>query len=293
MPDIKDLLDSIIKDTDKSYEDKHEASEDPHPMKFDKVNFREKLSLYVLKDLISAMMHDETKDLDGMIDSSIMRHINHNYGGSCYDYLKSSCKNLQSPLIGDIIMEINEQCDKVEQEVCLTKKEPDYAQEAALKTKELLKNCENYEEFRQNLMRKVSRDIVDDVTNVIVNGNEAPVFDDLDESLNKKSKEKKEKEESEEEKKDEQQENGNPQTQDQQQNQSSETPAENMASESVIIQMCGEIVTECAIQEHRKMSVEEGMNRAIIEYCIVQMDGLFKQNPKQDALDKYIKYKNY
>ena len=290
MPDIKDLLDDIIKDTDKSYEDKHKAPEESHYEKFDRVNFREKLSLYVLRDLISAMMHDDTKDLDGMIDQSIMRHINTNYGGSCYDYLKSSCEKLQSPLIGDIIMEINDQCDKVEQEVCLTK-DPRVIEEAALKTKELLKNCDNYEEFRQNLMNKVSKDIVEDVTNVVVNGNEAPVFDDLDASLNKKSKEDKEKEKKESEKKEENQdENATPQTQDQQPNQSSETPADTTRTESVILKMCESIVTESYVKEHKKMTSEEGLNRAIIEYCLVQMDGLFKQNPKQDGFDRYLKW---
>lgn len=292
MPDIKDLLEGIIHDTSKSYADKKEAPEGSHDHpKFDKVNFREKLSLYVLRDLISAMMHDDTKDLDGMIDHSIMRHINTNYGGSCYDYLKKSCLNLQSPLIGDIIMEINNHCEQVEQEVCLTKNPDKYIEEAALKTKELLKNCENYEEFRQNLMNKVSKDIVDDVTNVVVNGNEAPVFDNLDDSLNKKSKEKKEKEEKENEgDKNKDEDKGNmPETEDKQKDQASESKAE-PATESVILKMCEQIVTESYVKEHKKMTSEEGLNRAIIEYCIVQMDGLFKQNPKQDGYDRYLKW---
>jgi hypothetical protein len=291
MPDIKDLLDSIIKDNDKDYSDKRKAEEgNSDHVKFDRVNFREKLSLYVLRDLISAMMHDDTKDLDNMIDSSVMRHINHNYGGSCYDYLKSSCEKLQSPLIGDIIMEIENECDRVEQEVYLTKN-PNCIEEAALKTKELLESCDNYEEFRQNLMNKVSKDIVDDVTNVVVNGNEAPVFDDLDASLNKKSKEDKEKEKKEaEENENKDEDQKTPETQDQQPNQASETPADQVKSESVILKMSEAIVTESYVKEHRKMSTEEGLNRAIIEYCIVQMDGLFKQNPKQDGFDRYLKW---
>ncbi len=292
MPDIKDLLDDIIKTTDKSFEDKHKASEDASEHeKFDKVNFREKLSLYVLKDLISAMMHDDTKDLDGMIDQTIMRHINTNYGGSCYGYLKSSCDKLKSPLIGDIIMEINNRCDEAEEEVTLNKNPDKVVKEAALKTKELLDGCENYDEFRQRLMNKVSKDIVDDVTNVVVNGNEAPVFDDLDASLNKKSKEKKDKDEKEEENEEEKaEENTLPETQDQQPDQASETPNEEVKSESVILKMSEAIITESYVKEHRKMSTEEGLNRAIIEYCIVQMDGLFKQNPKQDGFDRYLKW---
>ena len=291
MPDIKELLDDIIKSTDKSYEDKHKASEDASDHeKFDKVNFREKLSLYVLKDLISAMMHDDTKDLDGMIDSAIMRHIKTNYGGSCYGYLKSSCDKLQSPLIGSIIMEINNKADEVEEYVTLTK-DASVIEEAELKTKELLKDCDNYDEFRQRLMTKVSRDIVDDVTNVVVNGNEAPVFDDLDESLNKKSKEDKDKEAKEEDQEEEKAEEGDmPETEDKQPEQASETPNDQVKSESVILKMCEAIVTESYVKQHKKMTSEEGLNRAIVEYCIVQMDGLFKQNPKQDGFDRYLKW---
>lgn len=291
MPDIKELLDDIIKSTDKSYEDKHKASEDASDHeKFDKVNFREKLSLYVLKDLISAMMHDDTKDLDGMIDQSVMRHIKTNYGGSCYGYLKSSCDKLQSPLIGSIIMEINNKADEVEEYVTLTK-DASIIEEAEMKTKELLKNCDNYDEFRQRLMNKVSKDIVDDVTNVVVNGNEAPVFDDLDESLNKKSKEDKDKEAKEGDQEEEKAEEGNmPETEDKQPDQASETPNDQVKSESVILKMCEAIVTESYVKQHKKMTSEEGLNRAIIEYCIVQMDGLFKQNPKQDGFDRYLKW---
>jgi hypothetical protein len=184
-------------------------------------------------------------------------------------------------------MEINDQCDKVEQEVCLTKN-PNVIEEAELKTKELLKNCENYDEFRQNLMNKVSKDIVNDVTNVIVNGNEAPVFDDIDESLNKKSKEKAEKKKAEEEEKKDNE--TTPTTTDNQQNQSSETPSQDMTKESVILNMCGNIVTEAYVKEHRKMTTEEGLNRAIIEYCLVKMDRVFNQHAKQDGFDRYLKW---
>ena len=109
MPDIKDLLDGVIKDTDNSYNDKTQPRNDSvsHD-KFDKVSLRDKISMFVLKDIICAMMHDDTKDLDGMIDTAIMNHINTNYGGSCYNYLTKSCDDLGgSPLLGSIIQEIN------------------------------------------------------------------------------------------------------------------------------------------------------------------------------------------
>ena len=68
--DIKSLLDSIIDDTNNSYKGKEEllSSDDNggnqihrnhchcHPVTFDSGKFREKLSLFVLKDLISGKL---------------------------------------------------------------------------------------------------------------------------------------------------------------------------------------------------------------------------------------------
>ena len=85
--DVKNILDSIIDDTDNSYPkgkgpvfDKDTVGTtytrtNYTPQTFDAGKFKEKLSLYVLHDLVSAMMHDEVTDLDNMIDSSIMKHI--------------------------------------------------------------------------------------------------------------------------------------------------------------------------------------------------------------------------
>ena len=52
--------------------------------------------------------------------------------------------------------------------------------------------------------------------------------------------------------------------------------------------MCGAIVTESAMEGHQ-MSTDEGINRAIVEYCISELDALFKQNPKVSIYAKYLK----
>ena len=109
--DVKNLLDSIIDNTNNSYPvggkgpvyNKDTVGVDIthnnfHPQTFDKGKFKEKLSMYVLKDLVCAMMHDETTDLDAMIDESIMRHIKNNYNGSCYSYICNARDRLKSPL---------------------------------------------------------------------------------------------------------------------------------------------------------------------------------------------------
>lgn len=261
MADIKNLLNDIIHDTDDSNPDKTHLSKDS-VVNFNKADFREKMSLNVLKDIISAMMHDETKDLDGMIDASIMRHINTNYNGSCYDYLTKSCDALRSPLLGSIIQEINNKVDEVAEQVQRTKNVPDTIQEAALKTKELLEACdenEPYEQFRRRLRDKVSRDIVEEVSSEITNSNDATDFSDVDEKI-KQSNEQKD----------------DP-------NNNTEEPK----TESKIIRMCGSIVQE-AVTHHESITTEQALNKAIIEYCIVQMDRLFKQKTNIDGYSRYL-----
>ncbi len=255
--DIKDLLNSIISDTDQSFPaGKASVGKETNPSvpHFDKNAFREKLSLAVLHDIIGAMMHDETKDLDGMIDASIMRHINDNYNGSCCSYLKSSCDKLKSPILGDIIQEIEDKCECVAQEVCATK-DPT-ACERKVDTKELLKDVEHYDELREKIKEKVSEQVIEDVANAVGDRTDAPTFDHLDEEMQKQEEKNNEKE-------------GIPET------------------ESFIVNMCGSIVTECA-RNGNPISTEEGLNRAIVEYCIVQMDALFKQYQTINGFDKYL-----
>ena len=126
--DVRSLLDSIIHNTNQSFSQNDSKTVDDaesvgvtvkhnnfHPQTFDSGKFREKLSLYVLHDLVGAMMHDETTDLDCMIDQSIMKHIKDDYNGTCYGYLCNARDRLKSPLLGDIIQEVE---DKTEDGKC-------------------------------------------------------------------------------------------------------------------------------------------------------------------------------
>lgn len=274
MADIKDLLNDIIHDDNTTQTTVNTPSSNtvttPNGI-FDKANFREKLSLNVLKDIIAAMMHDETKDLDGMIDASIKRHIDTNYNGSCYNYLQKSCDTLGSPLLGSIIQEINNKTEEVAEQFSLTHN-TQCINEAELKTVELLKSCdenETYAMFRERLRDKVSKDIIKDVSAVVIQGNDAPVFDDIDEKIKQSDAEKDEAIE--------------PEAED-----TNANAAEVNTEGSVIVRMCGSIVQE-SVLNHTPMSTEEGMNKAIIEYCIVQMDRLFKQNTNIDGYSRYLK----
>ena len=249
--DVKNLLDSIIDDTNNSYPaggkgpvyDKetvgaYNTHNNFHPQTFDKGKFREKLSLYVLHALVGAMMHDETTDLDNMIDESIMRHIKNNYNGSCYSYLTNARDRLKSPLLADVIQEVDAKADEVEEELVT-----------------------DYDDFREKLKDQVSKKVVDDVAGVITQRNDAPIFPDLDEKLNKQDAD----EVADEEK---------------------AAEGEDHTTESVILKLTGAIVTEAAINKV-SMSTEEGMNRAVVEYCLNEMDYLFKADPKVNMYARY------
>lgn len=248
--DIKNLLDSIINNTNNSYPSRGEyvggTDSTPNPVTFDKGQFREKISMFVLKDIICAMMHDETKDLDHMIDDSIMKHIRDNYDGSYYGYLTRSRDDLKSPLLSDIIQEID---DKTEEVADAVSRKKDISVADKIDVNAIVKDVENYDEFRNRIKEQVSKQVVDDVTKIVTTGNDAPVFDNLDDKLKK----------------------------------SDESDPTN---ESVILRMCGTIVTESAMTGSQ-ISTEEGINKAIVEYCLYEMDYMFKQRPKTALYAKY------
>jgi hypothetical protein len=274
--DVKNLLDSIIDDTNNSYPaggkgpvyDKetvgaYNTHNNFHPQTFDKGKFREKLSLYVLHDLVGAMMHDETTDLDNMIDESIMKHIKNNYNGSCYSYLTNARDRLKSPLLADVIQEVDAKTDEVEEELEETKDEDTLNFE--INIKDLLKDVVDYDDFREKLKDQVSKKVVDDVAGVITQRNDAPIFPDLDEKLDKQDAD----EVADEEKAAEE-----------------GMMDEDHTTESVILKLTGAIVTEAAINKV-SMSTEEGMNRAVVEYCLNEMDYLFKADPKVNMYARY------
>lgn len=270
MPDnnIKSLLDDIINRTNTSFNKNtdHPVNNSDsvgvtvthnnfHPQTFDSGKFREKLSLYVLHDLVDAMMHDETQDLNEMIDVSIIKHIKDNYNGTCYGYLCNARDRLKSPLIGDIVQEVEDKTDETANALNDTK-DSDFMN-GDIDVKTLLKDVKDYDTFRNKLKKQVSDKVVKDVAQVITKRNDAPVFDDLDEELNKKDA-----------------------------NEINQDSTKEPTQESVIVKMCGAIVTECAIAK-TPISTEEGMNRAIVEYCLNEMDYLFKQVPKKTMYMKY------
>ena len=305
---IKGLMDDIINDTNKKY------SEDDGYEKFDKEGFREKLSMFVLRDIIDAMMAHDTKDLDGMIDDSIMKHIHDDYKGTCYGYLCKSRDKCKSPLLADIIQEIDEKTDEVAQECSLTKNEP--VVEAA-DVKKMLEGVEDYDSFIEKLASEVSQKVVDDVAGLLTDGGaKAPSFSDLDDKIELQPTDQKaiedeapaddaapeggpEQAATEEpvENPDEQKATEEPEVKKEEDTNAATDVAptdtvdmsagevpEISATESVILTMCGNIVLESAMNGV-KMPTEEGLERAIVQFCLAEMDRLFKQ--PSNIYDKY------
>lgn len=258
MPDIKSMLDSIIDGANNKFPNTvnstiHQNPGVDMPQTFDAGKFREKLSLYVLKDIICAMMHDETKDLDGMIDQSIMRHIHDDYNTTCYGYLCKSRDKLNSPILSDVIQEIDNKTMTVQMKV--VDRQDDSFTADAENLKEELKNIDNYDELREKLKEIVTNKVVNDVAKVLTQSNDAPVFTDLDDKLAEKKEDKLKTD-------------------------------EETTNESVILRMSGQFVSEAAMAG-KPISTEEGMNRAIIEYCMNEMDYLFKMDPSMRGLSRY------
>jgi hypothetical protein len=307
---IKGLMDDIIKDTDKRY------SEDDGYEKFDKEGFRERLCMFVLRDIIDAMMAHDTKDLDGMIDDSIMHHIHDDYKGTCYGYLCKSRDKCKSPMLADIIKEIDEKVNEVAQECSLTKNEP--VLESA-EVKKMLEGVEDYDSFVEKLASEVSQKVVDDVAGLLTDGGaKAPSFSDLDDKIELKpagavedteapANEAEPTEETPaatEEPVENPEENKEGATEEPEVKKEEDTSAasdvapdtasapeastdeapEISATESVILTMCGNIVLESAMNGV-KMPTEEGLERAIVQFCLAEMDRLFKQ--PSNIYDKY------
>lgn len=247
--EIKDLLDDITNDVNASY-----PTEGPGST-FDSGKFREKLSLYVLKDIVCAMLDESIDDVDEMVDKSIMKHINDNYDGSCYGYLCHARDRLANPnmnVFGSIVQEIDEKCKCACESACRTKQ----VQEAATSdAKELLDGVENYDQLREKLKKEVSKQVVDDVVKVITKSSEAPVFD-IDDKVKVVD-------------------NPEPAINPN----GTSDPENDVTTESFILKRIGGIITEGAINGEN-ISQEEAYDTAIVEYAIAQMDVLTKARPK-------------
>ena len=261
--EIKNLLDGIINDTNASFPVENNSDEPAPGQTFDSGAFREKMSLYVLKDIICAMLDEDPKDVDSMVDTAIMKHIKDNYDGSCYGYLCKARDRLASPefnVFGNIVQEIDKQTMCAAESACRNK----FAQEAAeVDVKEMLNGVESYDDLRNKLTKEVSQQVVDDVTSVITKSSQAPSFETIDKKIAVVEKD-----------------------------DSAIKPegtvdeeGEDATTESYILRMVSDFVTESAINGE-PITTDEGIDKAIVYYCIARMDQLCKQRPRKFYLGK-------
>ena len=256
MADIKNLLDGIIERTNNSYPASANSVTSGNlgamhkvntPTTFDKGAFKEKLAMYVLKDIIQAMMMDDTSDLDNTIDTSILRHMHDDCGCGCYNYLSNARHKLKSDLLGDIIQEIDDKTEEVTAKVTLTK-DPSVADQVDIK--EILKNVENYEDFTKLLKEKTSKQVVDQMKNVLIQSNGAPTFDPkvVDQKIGGGDK---------------------------------------AVEESSIMKIYSTIIYESYVDGKPTISEDMGMEMAFVEYCIDQLDHVFMATPKRPVMARY------
>ena len=235
----------------------------------------------------------------------------------CYGYLCKSRDKCKSPMLADIIQEIDEKVNEVAQECSLTKNEP--VLESA-EVKKMLEGVEDYDSFVEKLASEVSQKVVDDVAGLLTDGGaKAPSFSDLDDKIELKpagavedteapANEAEPTEETpaatEEPVENPEEENKEGATEEPEVKKEEDTSAaadvapdtasapeastdeapEISATESVILTMCGNIVLESAMNGV-KMPTEEGLERAIVQFCLAEMDRLFKQ--PSNIYDKY------
>lgn len=256
MADIKNLLDGIIERTNTAYPASannvtsgnlgalHKVNT---PTTFDKGAFKEKLAMYVLKDIIQAMMMDDTSDLDNTINTSILRHMHDDCGCGCYNYLSNARHKLKSDLLGDIIQEIDNAADEVTVKVSITK-DPSVADQVDVK--EILKNVENYEDFTKLLKEKTANQVVNQMKNVLLQSNDAPTFDSktLDQKIGNNEK---------------------------------------AVEESSIMKIYSTIIYESYVDGKPTISSDMGMEMAFVEYCIDQLDHVFMATPKKSLMARY------
>lgn len=131
----------------------------------------------------------------------------------------------------------------------IAKKLEDPNDNSEIDTNSLLAGVTDYEELRKRLKDEVSKRVVNDVAKVIKQKDDAPRFDGIDEKLQK-------------------------------------AEDDNAFKESTIVTMSGAIVVEYALRGEQ-ISTEDSLNMAIVEYCINQMDYLFKQRLETNIHTKY------
>ena len=215
--------------------------------KADKNLIRERLSLAVLSDIVHAMMHDETNE---DLDEMIDDRIMAHIQNDYKGTCSSYLCKAYKNTNDETIGNIVQEIENQTDEVAKSLEDPNDDTEE-IDTSDLLSGVENYEELRERLKEEVSKRVVNDVAKVIGRKGDSPTFEGIDEKLQK-----------------------------------ADEKNDDVLKESAIITMSGAIVVEYALKGEQ-ISTEDSLNMAIVEYCINQMDYLFKQKCDANIHTKY------
>lgn len=215
--------------------------------KADRNLIRERLSLAVLSDIVHAMMHDETNE---DLDEMIDDRIMAHIQNDYKGTCSSYLCKAYKNTDDETIGNIVQEIENQTEKVAKSLEDPNDDTEE-IDTSDLLSGVEDYEELRQRLKEEVSKRVVNDVAKVIGRKGDSPTFEGIDEKLQK-----------------------------------ADEKNDDVLKESAIITMSGAIVVEYALKGEQ-ISTEDSLNMAIVEYCINQMDYLFKQKCVANIHTKY------
>lgn len=238
---------------------------------FDKDKEKDKLAFGVIKDMTKAMMADDPPKDESMIDSSIMDHIQNDYKSTPFGYLNDAKNRLKSPLLESLIESIEEAVIQEEADL----KEKGYVSDNHKISSDILEGNPDYQTFRDKLAKETSNMVVNDVAGELLKTNQTPDFSNIDNKIKPVTKEDGSAPAEEE-----------PVTEEDQELPT--TPVEeNMQTESAIINMSQTIVTE-SYAAGNPLTTEQGMEKAICEYCVQQLCFLFKDTSRS-PFDKLLK----
>ena len=240
---------------------------------FDKDEEKNRLALNVMKDMTHAMMADNPPEDESMVEESIIDHIKNDYKGTPFGYLNDAKNRLKSPLLESVIDAIEEAVIQEEADF----KEKGYVSDNHKISTDILEGNPDYQTFREKLAKETSNMVVNDVAGELLKTNQTPDFSNIDNKIKPVSKEEKE--------------NAEPTGEEALTEEDQELPTtpveENMQTESAIMNMTQTIVTE-SYAAGNPITTEQGMEKAICEYCVQQLCFLFKDTTRS-PFDKLLK----
>lgn len=246
-----DKIKEILEDKPKKEESKVVAVVTP-----DINDEKNKQSLAVLSDVVHAMMNDDTAGYDEKIDEAIDKHCRNDVKCTPYGYIKRAQMSCGSPLLGDIIQEIDKRAE------CAAGKMENISEANKIVLIKSLpfENNPEYDELRGRINEAVTKKIVSDVKKEYDKSKETPSFknsvvDDIETVANSIG--------------------GTEETS----KEVGPTEQSEGVSESAIIMRSSQLIQESYRSlNDTPISFEEATETAIIEFCIEQMDQLFKMN---------------